>query len=85
MSHSHSRIGYETPFTHCRSFPCNLISAYTGKQISTKVDLHASLADLRAGLAELRTGLYRVLWFQTDANVAAMAGLLAIVQVVAGK
>jgi len=36
-------------------------------------------------LADLRADLYRALWLQTGAIVAAVAGLLAIVQVVAGK
>ena len=53
--------------------------------LATKADLHAGLADLRAGLADLRADLYRALWLQTGAIVAAVAGLLSIVQVVAGK
>lgn len=36
-------------------------------------------ADLRAELAVLRADLYRALWLQTGAIVAAVAGLLAIV------
>lgn len=39
----------------------------------------------KADLADLRADLYRALWLQTGAIVAAVAGLLAIVQVVSGK
>lgn len=53
--------------------------------LATKADLQAGLADLRAGLADLRADLYRALWLQTGAIVAAVAGLLAIVQVIVGK
>ena len=38
----------------------------------------------KADLADLRADLYRALWLQTGAIVAAVAGLLAIVQAVAG-
>lgn len=53
--------------------------------LATKADLHAGLADLRAGLADLRADLYRALWLLGGSIVAAVAGLLAIVQVVAGR
>ena len=36
-------------------------------------------ADLKAEMAVLRADLYRALWLQTGAIVAAVAGLLAIV------
>ena len=39
----------------------------------------------KADLADLRADLYRALWLQTGAIVAAVAGLLAIVQVVVAK
>ena len=40
---------------------------------------YVTKADLRAELAILRADLYRALWLQTGAIVAAIAGLLAIV------
>ena len=45
----------------------------------------ASKADLQVGLADLRADLYRALWLLGGSIVAAVAGLLAIVQVVSGK
>ena len=39
----------------------------------------------KADLADLRADLYRALWLQTGAIVAAVAGLLAIVQVATGQ
>ena len=52
---------------------------------ATKADLQAGLADLRTGLAKLRADLDRALWLLGGSIVAAVAGLLAIVQVIAGK
>ncbi len=53
--------------------------------LATKADLQTGLADLRTGLAELRADLYRALWLLGGSIVAAVAGLLAIVQVIAAK
>ena len=43
------------------------------------------MVDLRGGLAELRADLYRALWLLGGSIVAAVAGLLAIFQVISGK
>ena len=46
---------------------------------ATKADLaaFATKADLNAGLSGLRADIYRVLWMQTGAFVAAMTALIA--------
>ena len=52
---------------------------------SEQAEQLATKADLRTGLADLRADLYRALWLLGGSIVAAVAGLLAIVQIVSGK
>ena len=50
-------------------------------ELGDKTEMFAT----KTNLADLRADLYRALWLQTGAIVGAVAGLLAIVQVVAVK
>ena len=45
--------------------------------IEARLDTFATKADLNAGLSGLRADIYRVLWMQTGAFVAAVTALIA--------
>ncbi len=53
----------------------------TSSENATQSDLGQAIASLatRSDVSELKADLYRALWLQTGAIVAAVAGLLAIV------
>ena len=57
---------------------------YTSSENATQSDLMHAIAPLatRTDMAELKADLYRALWVQSGAIIAAVAGLLALVQVV---
>ena len=50
----------------------------TGQEAATRADLEALAT--KEELARMETRLYRALWIQTGAIVAAVAGLLALVE-----
>lgn len=57
---------------------------YTSSENATQSDMTQAIAPLatRTDMAELKADLYRALWVQSGAIIAAVAGLLALVQVV---